>query len=142
MARIHLLGRIVLGAFYLFNAANHFANARIMATYAAARGVPVPTLAVVTGGVLLAIAGVAIILGVFPKLAVGALVLFFVPVTFIMHAFWADQTAVARMNDFVNFAKNVALLASACVFLAIPEPWPYSLRTPRARVSGRELRPA
>ena len=89
-------------------------------------------------GLLLAIAGVTLILGVFPRLGVAALVLFLVPVSFFMHAFWSDTNPAARMADMVNFTKNMALLGSSLMFLAIPEPWPYSLgRTVRWGIRAR-----
>ena len=126
MAAIFVLGRIILGAYYLFGAFHHFSNTSMLARAAAAHGVPAPTAAIIGSGLLLAIAGVTLILGVFPRVGVAALVLFLVPVSFFMHAFWADASAAARMADMVNFTKNMALLGSSLMFLAIPEPWPYS----------------
>jgi len=43
-----------------------------------------------------------------------------------MHRFWGvdQQTAMMQMP---NFLKNIALAASAMMFLAIPQPWPLSL---------------
>jgi uncharacterized membrane protein YphA (DoxX/SURF4 family) len=127
MAAAFLLGRLVLGAYYLFSAYHHFSDVGALAHHAAAHGVPMATAAIVASGVLLAIAGVTLLLGVMPRLGVAALVLFFLPVTFVMHAFWADTSAAARSADLVNFTKNMALLASSLMFLAIPEPWPYSI---------------
>jgi uncharacterized membrane protein YphA (DoxX/SURF4 family) len=87
---------------------------------------------------LLAVAGVTILLGMMPRLGVAALVLFFLPVTFVMHQFWADSNPAGRMADLVNFTKNLALLGSSLMFLAIPEPWPYSFgRTVRWRIRAR-----
>jgi putative oxidoreductase len=68
-----------------------------------------------------------LILGIYPDLGIAALVLFFVPVTVMMHAFWSDQDPVMRQTNLVNFGKNVALLGSGLMFAAVPRPWPYSL---------------
>jgi putative oxidoreductase len=138
MAAIFVLGRIILGAYYLFSAFHHFSDTSMLAHAAAARGVPAPTVAIIGSGLLLAIAGVTLILGVFPRVGVAALVLFLVPVSFFMHAFWSDANPATRMADMVNFTKNMALLGSSLMFLAIPEPWPYSLgRTVRWRIRAR-----
>ncbi len=138
MAAIFVLGRIILGAYYLFSAFHHFSDTATLARHAAAHGVPAPTVAIIGSGVLLAIAGVTLLLGVLPRLGVGALVLFLVPVTFFMHAFWSDTDAATRMSDMVNFTKNMALLGSSLMFLAIPEPWPYSFgRTARWGIRAR-----
>ena len=126
MAAAFLIGRLILGAYYLFSAFHHFSDTSTMARYAASHGVPAPTAAILVSGLLLAIAGVTILLGVMPRLGIAALVLFLLPVTFVMHPFWGDTNGAARMADMVNFTKNMALLGSSLMFLAIPEPWPYS----------------
>lgn len=138
MAAIFVLGRIILGTYYLFSAFHHVSDTATLARHAAAHGVPAPTVAIIGSGLLLAIAGVTLILGVFPRIGVAALVLFLVPVSFFIHAFWSDTNAATRMFDMVNFTKNMALLGSSLMFLAIPEPWPYSLgRTVRWRIRAR-----
>jgi len=133
-----VIGRIILGAYYLFGAFHHFSDTANMARYAASHGVPAPTAAILVSGFLLAIAGVTIILGVFPRVGVVALILFLLPVSLFMHAFWNDSNPAMRMSDLVNFTKNMGLLGSSLMFLAIPEPWPYSLgRTVRWGIRAR-----
>jgi uncharacterized membrane protein YphA (DoxX/SURF4 family) len=127
MAQAFLVGRILAGCYYLMSAFRHFSDTRALAQYTAAHGVPLPTLAVLVAGVLLLIGGLSLLLGVFPRLGVTALVLFLVPVTLIMHAFWADRDLTQWQSDIVNFSKNIALLGSSLMFLAVPRPWPYSL---------------
>jgi uncharacterized membrane protein YphA (DoxX/SURF4 family) len=126
MAQAFLVGRIIVGAYYLMGAYHHFSDVHMMAQYAAAHGVPAPQLAVLGAGVLLAIAGVTLLLGAFPRVGVLALALFLVPVSFFMHPFWSE-TGQARMVDMINFTKNMALLGSGLMFLAIPQPWRYSV---------------
>ena len=141
MQAAFLIGRIILGAYYLLGAINHFVALGPMTGYAEAKGVPFPAVAVVVAGVLLGIAGITFLLGWHPKVGVAALVLFFVPVTLMMHAFWRLDDPAMRMADMVNFMKNFALLASGLMFLAIPEPWPVSIDA-RTRTRMREPVPA
>jgi putative oxidoreductase len=122
-----LAGRILVGLYYLYSAFNHFAHLNMMSGYVRSKGLAAPTLGVVLSGLLLLVAALTLLLGWHPRIGVGALVLFFVPVTFTMHAFWNDADPMARQMDLVNFAKNVALLGSSLMFLAIPEPWPFSV---------------
>ena len=132
MAQAFLVGRVLLGGYYLFSA---YTTSLTSAGWRMGRrcmGCPRPRLAVVGAGMLLAVAGVTLLLGVFPRLGIGALVLFFVPVTVMMHPFWADTTAATRQANIINFTKNVGLLGSSLMFLAIPRPWPYSLERPPA----------
>jgi putative oxidoreductase len=133
MSQLFLVGRIVLGAYFLYNAANHFLRLEPMSAYVAAHNVPFPTVAVVLAGLLLLVAGLSFLLGVVPKLGVAAAVLFLVPVTLVVHQFWAVGDAQARMAETVNFTKNFALAGAALMFLAVPEPWPYSLHVPVQR---------
>jgi uncharacterized membrane protein YphA (DoxX/SURF4 family) len=53
-------------------------------------------------------------------------------VSFPMRNFWAEEGA-ARMNDFINFTKNIALIGATLIFVAVPRPWAYSVEAP-ARV--------
>jgi putative oxidoreductase len=82
---------------------------------------------VLAAGVLLLIGGLSILTGFLPLVGVIALVLFYVPVVFMMHAFWKVQDPMAKMGEMVNFTKDVALLGSALMFLAVPQPWPFSI---------------
>lgn len=44
-----------------------------------------------------------------------------------MHRFWDVEDQAAKMGEMVNFTKNMALIGSALMFLAVPQPWPFSL---------------
>jgi putative oxidoreductase len=136
MESAFVAGRLIVGSYFLYSAFNHFTHVNMMSGYVASKGVPGASLAIIVSGILLAIAGFTLLLGWYPKVGVAALVLFFVPVTFIMHAFWKVPDPQARMNDMTHFFKNLALLGSSLMFLAIPEPWPISLAS-RTRLSRR-----
>ena len=122
-----LIGRIILGLYYLMMAANHVTQLEMMTGYASSKGVPSPKLAVLGGGALLLIGGLSILIGFQPLIGVIALVLFFLPVTFIMHDFWTVEDPQMKMAEMINFTKNMGLMASALMFLAISTPWPFSL---------------
>ena len=127
MEVLFLIGRIIVGAFYLFNAVNHFTNLEMLSGYAASKGVPAPKVAVIGTGLLLLIGGLSILLGYQPVIGVAAIVIFFLGVTFKRHNFCAIDDQQMRMVEMVNFMKNMALMGSALMFLAIPQPWPFSL---------------
>jgi len=122
-----LIGRIILGVYYLFNASNHFMRLEMMAGYTGSKGVPMPKLFVVVTGVLLTLGGLSILTGFQPTIGVILLIIFFLPVTFIMHNFWAVEDQMAKMGEMTNFVKNMGLMSSALMFLIIPQPWPFSL---------------
>ena len=65
---------------------------------------------------LLLIGGLSIITGIFPAAAVLALAVFLVPVTFMMHNFWAVQDPAMKMNERIGFTKNMAMLGGIVFF--------------------------
>jgi putative oxidoreductase len=124
---LFLIGRIIVGLFFLMNAGNHFMQLGMMVPYAKSKGVPQTRLAVLGTGLLLLVAAVTLVTGFYPDVGVAALVVFFVPVSVMMHNFWAIDDEQQKMVEMVNFTKNMALLGFALMTLAIPEPWELSL---------------
>jgi len=126
---IHLLSRIILGLYFLSNAFSHFKNLNMLAGYAQSKNVPAPKLSVILTGLLLLIliGGLSILLGTYVEVGVVALTLFFLPVTFMMHNFWAVQDPQQKMMEMVNFMKNMAIWAGVLNLLFVPQPWPFSL---------------
>lgn len=126
MKEAFVAGRVLVGGYFLLNAFHHFTSTASLALYAHSRGVPYPVLAVLVAGVLLLIAGLSLLLGLAPKIGIAATVLFLVPVTFMMHAFWND-TGMLRAFQLINFTKNLALMGAVLALAGVPEPWPVSL---------------
>ncbi|MFQ5577860.1 MAG: DoxX family protein, partial [Anaerolineae bacterium] len=112
MAIAFLIGRIIVGLFYLMMAFNHFTQGEMMSGYAASKNVPSPKLAVLGSGVLQLIGGLTILTGYQPLIGVIALVIFFVPVTVMMHNFWAVEDQQTKMMEMTQFMKNMALMGS------------------------------
>ena len=112
------LGRIFFGGFFVISGFNHFKMLNMMSEYAKSKGAPLPKVSVAITGLLLLVGGGSILFNVLPSIGLIALVLFLVPVTFIMHAFWKIQDPMAKMHEMVNFTKNVALLGAVLILLA------------------------
>lgn len=122
-----LIGRILFGLFHILFGLNHFTKLSAMAAYAGSKGVPFPVLAVLLTGFLLLIGGLFILLGIYPRFGILALVIFYIPVTLIMHNFWAANDPMAKTMDMISFFKNMIILGSSLMFLMIPEPWKFSI---------------
>lgn len=127
MDLLFLLGRILFGGYFIMSAFSHFTKANALAGYAQSKNVPMAKTMVIASGLLLLIGGLGIVFGVNIELAVAALALFLVPVTFAMHNFWAVKDPMQKMSERLNFTKNLALLGADLMILAIPAPWSYSL---------------
>ncbi len=112
-----VLGRLLMGGYFLMMGVTHFMKNEMMTGYAASKGVPKPKLAVMAAGLLLIAGGLGILSGFYVEWSLLALVLFLVPVSFMMHAFWKESDPMKRMPDQVNFMKNMALLGSVLIIL-------------------------
>jgi len=122
-----MIGRILIGGFFIIAGVNHFARLNMMSGYAKMKGTPAPSLAVMISGLLLLLGGLSLLLGFHPTIGVILLVIFLLPTTFMIHNFWAVQDPQAKMNDLVNFEKNIAILGLLLMTLFITRPWPMSL---------------
>jgi putative oxidoreductase len=127
MKAAFLLGRLVFGGFFLYNGINHLKQVKSMAPYAASKKVPMPEVAVAASGVALLIGGASILTGVKPKVGTLAIIGFLGGVSPIMHDFWRHEDPNQRMNEMINFTKNMAMLGAALALMGVEEPWPVSL---------------
>lgn len=122
-----LIGRILYGGFFLISGLNHFLKMSSYKPFVASKGVPAPALAVVASGLLLLLGGLSVLFGFWPYIGLLLIVVFLIGATPAMHNYWTLTDPMARMNDQINFMKNVALLGAALMMAAIPQPWPISL---------------
>jgi uncharacterized membrane protein YphA (DoxX/SURF4 family) len=123
---IFLIGRLAVGGMYLWSGIANLLQLEGKAGYAASKGLPAAPVFVGLASLLLVAAGLSLATGLRPRAGVAALSLFLVPVTVIMHNFWALQ-GLPRLVEMHSFLGNLGLLGSALMFLAIPRPWPFSL---------------
>jgi uncharacterized membrane protein YphA (DoxX/SURF4 family) len=122
-----LLARVLFGGVLAFMGLNHFGNVDEMAGYAEHKGLPAPRLSVVGSGFVLALGGVAIVLGVVPVLAAGALAVFLLVSAVTMHDFWSVPDEQVQ-DEMTQFLKNVSLAGGALVLLAVGgQAWPYAV---------------
>ncbi len=111
------IGRVIFGAYFLYSGLMHFKNAKGLHGYAKAKGVPTPELSVFVTGVLLSVGGLGILLNMYVPIACALLLVFMVPTTFIMHAFWKGNDPMAKMNEQIAFSKNLALIGALLMIL-------------------------
>ena len=127
MLYLFLLGRILLGGYFLQNAYSHFKNTDGLAGYSQSKGVPAPKASVIITGIMMLLGGLGILLGVYVEYAVFLLALFLLGTLVKMHRYWEATDPAARMGEHINFYKNLALLGAVLLMLFIPQPWEVSL---------------
>jgi putative oxidoreductase len=121
-----LVGRLIFGGYFLYSGIHHFTERKAMIEATKSKNVPMPDLAVDLTGAAMVAGGASILLGVKPKLGTAAIAGFLAGVSPIMHNFWQHEDPEQRMNDMINFTKNMALLGGAMALMGVEEPWPVS----------------
>ncbi|MFB6135825.1 MAG: DoxX family protein [Halobacteriaceae archaeon] len=121
-----LVGRVafagVLGFLALGNLLDHAGSV----AYAEQKGVPLASLSVPAGSVLLLAGAASVALGFYPLVGAAAVVAFLVPVTLLMHDFWTME-GQRREAELAQFLKNVGLLGAALALGAVAGGWPYAI---------------
>lgn len=115
-----LIGRILLGGYFIYSGYNHFANLEGMTGYAKSKNVPNPKAGVILTGLMLIVGGASILLGVQMILGMILLVVFLLGVTFMMHAYWKIAEPMgARTAEQINFSKNLALVGALLMMIGM-----------------------
>jgi putative oxidoreductase len=97
----------------------------------AAQGVPaslIPAL-IVAARALQLVAGVGLILGIYPRISALALLLFLIPATLMGHAFWQAVGTSLYPVQLINFFKNVCM-AGGLIFIIATRNQPALLPRP------------
>jgi putative oxidoreductase len=105
------VGRFLYSAIFLMTVLGHFSQGYI--GYAAQQGVPAAGLLVPLSGVIATAGGLSVTFGYKAKIGAWLLVIFLVPVTLMMHNFWAVTDPMMRGMQVAMFMKNVSLLGAA-----------------------------
>ncbi len=111
MKYVVLVGRILFSFIFIMAVMGHFSQQYI--NYAAAAGVPLPSIAVPLSGIISVLGGLSIAFGFKAKWGAWLIVLFLVPVTLMMHNFWAAPDKMTAQMQMAMFIKNTALLGGA-----------------------------
>ena len=89
----------------------HFSKAEV--GYAESAGVPLASIAVPLSGVIAILGGLSIATGYKAKWGAWLIILFLVPVTLALHAFWKVADPQMSQVQQIMFFKNVSMLGAA-----------------------------
>jgi putative oxidoreductase len=107
------VGRVFFSLMFILSGLGHFSSGTIQ--YAASQGVPAASFLVPASGVLAVVGGVLVALGLWTRLGALLIVVFLVPVTFMMHGFWDIADPQLRQVQYLNFMKNLSMLGGALI---------------------------
>jgi putative oxidoreductase len=111
MKYLPLLGRILLSLIFISSGLKHFSSDTI--NYGASAGVPGASFLVPLAGIIAIVGGLSIILGYKAKWGAWLLVIFLIPVSFVMHAYWNIQDPMQHQIQHIMFLKNMSMLGGA-----------------------------
>ena len=106
-----LIGRMLFCLIFLTSSIGHFSTESIQ--YSADKGVPLASILVPFSGVIAAIGALSIIVGYKARLGAFLIIMFLLPVTFIMHPFWVEADPVVQQMQLTMFMKNISMLGAA-----------------------------
>ena len=125
------LARLLFATIFLYYGPYNF---NVMIAPAAQQGVPLANILVPIAGVMAIAGGLSVVVGWKARAGGLLLVLFLLPATFIMHAFWKLDGAAAQ-EQFGNFIRNISLLGGA-LYITHFGAGPYSVDAATARRAG------
>ncbi|MCA9352923.1 DoxX family protein [Patescibacteria group bacterium] len=110
MITVFVIGRVIFGLFIVFSGFNHIKNFKHTRAYTQSLGVPASGFLTVLTGLMLLFGGISFLLWQWVDLGILVLVLFFVPVTLIAHAFWKKKDTTQRVTEMHSFMGNMMIL--------------------------------
>ena len=112
-----LIGRFLIAAIFLVSGIAKLTDTPGTVSHMAAAGIPYPDTLALVAGVAEILGAIAIAAGFLTRFAAGGLILYLIPTTLIFHAFW-NATGDQRLQQTVNFLKNLAIMGGLAVLMA------------------------
>jgi putative oxidoreductase len=134
-----VVARILVSIIFMMTALNVIGQS-FAAHELTANGVPanfVPVL-IIAARALQLVAGLGLILGIYPRISALALLLFLIPATLIGHAFWLASGTSLYTVQLINFFKNVSM-AGGLIFIIAAANQPVLLPRPTRADSNQLL---
>ena len=115
-----LLGRVMLGLLFIMTGYDKITGFEGYVDSVAAKGVPLPEIAIVVVIIVELVGGLMIAAGLKSRWAALAIFLLIIPINFFYHPFWADDA------QFNRFFKNLCVMGGMLYVMA-SGPWRLSL---------------
>lgn len=112
-----LTGRILLASVFVISAIGHLKDLEHTARMAAAAKAPFPKLQALLASLLALFGGLSIASGYQVEIGAAMLILFLLPVTFMVHRFWAYSDPREAGNHQGHFWKNIGLIGGLLLIL-------------------------
>ncbi|HSD90235.1 MAG TPA: DoxX family protein [Kofleriaceae bacterium] len=112
-----LVGRILISVIFLLSGISKLTHPAATIGYMNSAGVPNADVLMYIAAFAELLGGLAIVFGFLTRLGAAGLVIYLIPVTLYMHAFWKVTGMEAQMQQ-VNFVKNLAIMGGLLALAA------------------------
>ena len=112
------LGQLCLGSMFVKLGSDAVRQPGARPDMVAKAGIPNPELAVRVNGATMTLAGLALALNRWPRLAALVLAASLIPTTLAGHAFWKSPPGPARAGNLTQFLKNLGLLGGLLIVVS------------------------
>ena len=119
MNAVLLVGRVLFALIFLNSGIGHLTKTAAMTGYAQYKKVPAAKLSVIVTGLMILVGGIFIVLGLYADLGALLIAAFLIPTAVMMHAFWKETDATAKMNETIAFFKDLSLAGAALIIYAV-----------------------
>jgi putative oxidoreductase len=114
---VPLVGRILISVVFILGGIGKIAAFGMYSGIVAAGHLPLPQISLIIAIIIELLGGLAILTGFYARLTAWVVFLYLIPTTLLFHNFWAYQGA-ERMNNIVNFQKNLAIMGGLLLLAA------------------------
>ncbi|HTS12327.1 MAG TPA: DoxX family protein [Candidatus Limnocylindrales bacterium] len=114
---VKLIGRILLSGVFIGSGLSKVIAFSMMTGYVAAKGLPMPAVALGIAAAVEILGGLAVLVGFKTTIASWILFLYVIPTTFLFHNFWALQ-GMEKMDNQAHFMKNLAIMGGLLILAA------------------------
>jgi putative oxidoreductase len=114
---VALVGRILIAVPFLAFGYVKVTNFQYTVAALAALKLPMPNVATVIAIIIELLGGLCLVIGFKTRFWAWLLFFYLIPITLMVHKFWGLSGA-ARMDNMVNFIKNIAILGALLLLAA------------------------
>jgi putative oxidoreductase len=115
---VPLLGRILISIVFILGGIGKITGFSMEEGMVAAKHLPMPAVALGIALVIELVGGLAVLLGLFTRLAAWILFLYLIPTTLVFHNFWAMQ-GMDRIDNMIHFEKNLAIMGGLLILATL-----------------------
>jgi len=119
MEILFTIGKILFAYLFVTSGISHFRNTDNLVQYAQYRKLPYPKFGVLSSGVLLIIAPILFVLGIFEIPSLIMLAIFLLLTAFIFHPYWKEESDMGKQNETIAFNKEISMFGLILILITL-----------------------